>query len=127
MHTDPVADFLTKLRNASRAGHAVLRTRSSNLIKAIADVLVKKHFLESAAEEDAGAVRELTVAFIPDREALNLKRMSKPGQRLYVGHKDIKRVRNGLGIALISTSHGVITDEEARSQKIGGEYICEVY
>lgn len=127
MQTDPISDFITRIRNATSAGHGALTVRSSNVIKALAETLVKKHFIESAVEHSEGPVRELTVNFIPDKGALHLKRISKPGQRIYINHKEVKRVRNGLGIAIISTSRGLLTDQEARAQKVGGEYLCEVY
>ena len=94
----------------------------------MASVLAAKRFIENVEEVAAeGKSKELRITLPADRDPLELKRISKPGQRIYVGFKDIKHVRNGLGVALISTSHGVISDGEAREKKIGGEYLCEVY
>lgn len=127
MFTDPISDFLTRMRNASRARRKELTLRSSRLLKSIADVLVQKRFIEAADVDTTEKRTELKIALRTDREPLELKRMSKPGQRMYVGFEDIKRVRNGLGISIISTSHGVMSGDEARKAKLGGEYLCEVY
>ena len=127
MLTDPIADFLTRVRNASSAGKQDFTVRHSRIIKAIADVLVQKRYIVSAEEEMSGTAKEIRITLRNDREPLELKRVSKPGQRIYVAHDQVKRVRNGFGIGIISTSQGVISDEQARKQKIGGEYICEIY
>lgn len=127
MFTDPISDFLTRMRNASRARRKELKLRSSRLLKSIADVLVQKRFIEAADVETIEKRTELKIVLRTDREPLELKRMSKPGQRMYVGFEDIKRVRNGLGISIISTSQGVMSGDEARKAKLGGEYLCEIY
>lgn len=127
MFTDPIADFLTRIRNASHARRRELTIPYSNMINNIAQVLVRKQFIVSADEVAEGTHRNLKVVLRTDREPLELKRISKPGQRIYVGHKEVKRVRNGHGIAIISTSMGLMPDEEIREKKVGGEYICEVY
>lgn len=127
MFTDPISDFLTRMRNASRARRKELTLRSSRLLKSIADVLVQKRFIEAADVDTTEKRTELKIALRTDREPLELKRMSKPGQRMYVGFEDIKRVRNGLGISIISTSQGVMSGDEARKAKLGGEYLCQVY
>lgn len=129
MLTDPIADFLTRIRNASRARNRELDVKYSNLRKSIATVLREKRFVESFEEvkNDKSETTGLRIVLRIDREPLELKRVSKPGQRIYVGYKDIKRVKNGLGIGLISTSHGILTDAQAREKKVGGEYMCEIY
>jgi small subunit ribosomal protein S8 len=127
MLTDPIADFLTRVRNTSHARGSELTVPSSKIIKAITQVLKNKHFIEDFEEVTTGNYPQLNIVLRVDREPLELKRISKPGQRIYVGYKEIKRVRNGLGIGLISTSRGILTDEEVRKEKLGGEYICEVY
>ena len=127
MLTDPIADFLTRVRNASSARKQDFIVRHSRIIKAIADVLVKKRFIANAEEEISGTAKEIRITLRADREPLELKRVSKPGQRIYVGHDQVKRVRNGFGIGIISTSQGVVSDDQARKEKIGGEYICEIY
>lgn len=127
MLTDPIADFLTRVRNASSARKQDFTVRYSRIIKAIADVLVQKRFIANAEEETSGTAKEIRITLIANREPLELKRVSKPGQRIYLGHDQVRRVRNGFGIGIISTSQGVVSDEQARKQKIGGEYICEIY
>lgn len=124
---DIISNFLTRLRNASHARRRHLTVRSSRMLKSIAEILATKHFIESAEESSNEGKKELSITFRTDREPLNLKRVSKSGQRIYVGYDEIRRIRNGLGIAIISTSHGLMIGEEARQQKLGGEYICEVY
>lgn len=129
MFTDSISDFLTRIRNASRARKLTLNVRSSNLLKAVSQVLMDKKFIENFEEQPSasGKSKNIVITLKTDREPLELKRISKPGQRIYVGYKDIKPVRNGLGIAVISTSHGVMSGGEAFKQKLGGEYICEIY
>ena len=129
MVTDPISDFLTRLRNASRVQKKEMAVPASKIIKAIAKILMEKYFIENFTEYPAvrGKYAYLTIALRTDQPPLQLKQISKPGQRLYIGYKDIKRIRSGLGIALISTSRGVLTGEESRKQKIGGEYLCEIY
>lgn len=127
MLTDPIANFLNQLRNTSHARKRELIVRSSGIIKAMADVLMQKRFIETMEEMKSDKIQELKIVLRKDREPLEVKRVSKPGQRIYVGYQGLKRVRNGLGIALISTSQGVLSNEEARQKKIGGEYLCEVY
>lgn len=128
MLTDPIADLLTRIRNASHARRRSLTVRSSKMKKAIAEVLAAKRFVESV-EEVKGAEKyaDLQISLRTDRDPLELKRISKPGQRIYVGHDEIPRVRNGLGMALISTSHGVMPGDQATKEKLGGEFICKVY
>ncbi len=129
MLTDPIADFLTRVRNASHARSQELTVHRSNMVKAMAETLMRKRFIKGIEEEisEEGKKGGLKISLRTDREPLELKRISKPGQRIYIGFKEIKRVRNGLGVCLISTSQGVMTGEEAREKKLGGEFICEVY
>ena len=129
MLTDPIANFLTRIRNASAARRKELTVRSSNMIKALTQVLLDNKFIEKFEEHpsQSGNIQEITIVLRSDREPLELKRISKPGQRIYIGHKEVRRVRNGLGIAIISTSSGLLSDAQAHKNKIGGEYICEVY
>lgn len=127
MLTDPISDFLTRIRNSSRARQKYCIAKSSQMIKAIAKVLAENHFIESFYCEGEGCVKEIKVALRQDRNPLELKRISKPGQRIYLGQEEIKRVRNGFGIGIYSTSKGILSDKQAREMKIGGEYICEIY
>ena len=114
--TDPIADYLTRLRNAIMAHHRVVEVPASNLKKEITKILFEKGYI-------------LNYKFIETREnAIKcLKRVSTPGLRRYTGYKDMPRVINGLGIAILSTSKGVMTDKEAADLKIGGEVLCYVY
>lgn len=127
MLTDPIADFLTRIRNTSHSRSRELTVRTSKLTTALAHLLATKRFIASAEELNHEKGKMLKITLRTDREPLELKRISKPGQRIYVGYEDIRRVRNGLGAAIISTSHGLMTGDEAKGQKLGGEYICEVY
>lgn len=127
MLTDPIADFLTRLRNASHARKNELTVRSSRMAKAISQILTEKRFIGGFEETKMEKISSLCIKLLTDREPLEVKRISKPGQRIYIGYKNLKRVRNGFGIGIISTPQGVISDEAARQKKIGGEYIAEIY
>ncbi len=129
--TDPVGDMLTRIRNGQRAKKASVTSPASKLRKAILDVLKSEGFIRGYKEVNLRpGINELEIELkYYEGEAVikTLKRVSKPGRRIYSAPKDINRVANGLGISIISTSHGVITDAQARSQNIGGEVLCEVY
>jgi small subunit ribosomal protein S8 len=128
MTTDSISDFLTRIRNASHARRRDFTIQSSRMLKSIAEIFAAKRFIDSVDELPSENNRkELRITLRTDREPLNLKRVSKPGQRIYVGYDKIKRIRNGLGAAIISTSHGLMVGEEAKQQKLGGEYICDIY
>lgn len=127
MITDPISNFLTRLRNASGSRRNRLTVYSSNMLKAITKIMADRGFIEKFEENKNGNIAELTITLSPSRGQLSLKRISKPGQRIYRNQDEIKRVRNGLGIGIFSTSSGVVTDKECREKKIGGEYICEIY
>ena len=130
--TDPIADFLTRLRNAIMAHHRVVEVPASNLKKEITKILFEKGYIVNNMFVDDGAQCTIKVALTYDpatktNAITSLKRVSTPGLRKYVGYKDMPRVINGLGIAILSTSKGVMTDKEASAQKIGGEVLCYVY
>lgn len=130
--TDPIADYLTRLRNAIKAGHRVVEIPASNIKKDITKILFDKGYILNYMFEEDGCKGTIKVALKYDlSNKVNaikcLKRVSRPGLRKYVGYKDMPRVLNGLGIAILSTSHGVMTDKEARELKIGGEVLCYVY
>ena len=130
--TDPIADFLTRMRNAIKAKHRVVEVPASNLKKEITKVLLEKGYILNYKFEDDGCQGSIKIALKYDpMNKVNaikcLKRVSTPGLRKYVGYKDIPRVLNGLGIAILSTSKGVMTDKEARDLKVGGEILCFVY
>ena len=131
MMTDPIADMLARIRNAGMAKHPELAFPASNTKLAIARVLVESGFLEEARIEarEGRATLVLRIRYGDDGQPLvdGLKRISRPGRRVYVGHEAIPRVRNGLGIAVISTSKGILSDRAAREAEIGGEVLCEVW
>ncbi len=122
--TDPIADFLTRIRNAQMAGHAEVVLPYSKEKEQIAKVMVKNDFLKSVKKDTSGKFPALKVK-LPGKE-ITLKRISKPGQRIYIKSGEIRKVENGFGIAIISTSKGIMTGYEARALKIGGEYLCEI-
>ena len=130
--TDPVADFLTRLRNAIMAQHRVVEVPASNLKKEITKILFEKGYILNYKFIEDGPQGSIKVAlkYDPNTKANAikcLKRVSSPGLRKYTGYKDMPRVINGLGIAILSTSKGVMTDKEAAELKIGGEVLCYVY
>lgn len=127
MLTDPIADFLTKIRNAVAGRKDTVEAPYSTLKHEIATLMVKRGFLSEIRIKEEGGKK--TIVAFPNSElgAISVRRVSKPGQRIYVGYKTVKRVKNGLGLGIYSTSKGIISDSEARKQKIGGEYVCEIY
>jgi len=130
--TDPIADYLTRLRNAIMAKHKVVEIPASNLKKEITKILFDKGYVLNYKFIEDGPQGTIKIALKYDAETKtsaiqSLKRVSRPGLRKYTGYKDMKRVINGLGIAIISTSKGVMTDKEAAELKIGGEVLCYVY
>ena len=130
--TDPIADYLTRLRNAVKAKHRIVEIPSSNLKKEMTKVLHEKGYIQSYKFENNSVQGTIKIALkynpIDKQPAIvNLERISKPGLRKYKSSEELPRVLNGLGIAIISTSKGVITDKEAREMHIGGEILCYVY
>ncbi|HPW89935.1 MAG TPA: 30S ribosomal protein S8 [Paludibacteraceae bacterium] len=130
--TDPIADYLTRLRNAIQANHRVVEIPASNLKKEITKVLFDKGYILNYKfiEEGHQGTIKIALKYDPVNKVNAVKkliRVSTPGLRKYVGYKDMPRVLNGLGIAILSTSKGVMTDKEAREQKIGGEVLCYIY
>ncbi len=130
--TDPIADYLTRVRNAIMAKHKVVEIPASNLKKEITKILFDKGYVLNYKFEDEGPQGTIKIAlkYNPETKASaikNLQRVSKPGLRKYTGYKDMPSVINGLGIAIISTSKGVMTDKEASELKVGGEVLCYVY
>jgi len=132
MTTDPIADFLTRVRNAIKAKHRVVEIPASNIKKDITKILFEKGYILNYKFEDEGPQGNIKIALKYHPETKNsaikgIRRASKPGLRQYVGSDKMPRVLNGLGIAIMSTSQGVMTDKEARTKKIGGEVLCFVY
>ncbi|UTW67368.1 30S ribosomal protein S8 [bacterium SCSIO 12643] len=130
--TDPIADYLTRIRNAQKAGHRVVDIPSSGIKREITKILFDKGYILNYKLESDTPGGNIKVALKYDRDTKegaikNLTRISKPGLRRYVGAGELPRVLNGLGIAILSTSKGVITDKEARKLNVGGEYICSIY
>ncbi len=130
--TDPIADYLTRLRNAVKAKHRIVEIPASNLKKEITKVLHDKGYIQSYKFENSNVQGVIKIALkynaVDKQPAIvNLERVSKPGLRKYKSAEELPRVLNGLGIAILSTSKGVITDKEARTMNIGGEVLCYVY
>ncbi len=129
--TDPVADYLARIRNAQMAGHRYTDIPASKLKRAITQILLEKGYVRNYLNIDDGKQGLLRIYLKYDREGVpviqELKRISKPGLRSYVGAADLPRVRNGLGIAILSTSRGVMTDKEARKINVGGEVLATVF
>lgn len=121
--TDPVADMLTRIRNAAALRREEVRVPASTLKQAIADVLAKEGYLGKVGKEQ----RELVLELTGERQLSGLKRISKPGRRVYAKSGKLPRVRGGLGIAVVSTPQGVMTAHEARKRKLGGEILAEVF
>jgi small subunit ribosomal protein S8 len=132
MNTDPIADYLTRVRNAIKANQRVVEIPASNLKKEITKVLFDKGYIANYKFEDNGPQGNIKVALkyhpVTKVSAIrSITRISKPGLRKYSGSATLPRVLNGLGIAILSTSKGIMTDKEARVQNIGGEVLCFVY
>jgi small subunit ribosomal protein S8 len=131
MMTDPIADFLSRVRNALSARHAEVKVPASNTIRSLAKILQEEGFVLAVADSVESRHPELTIQlkYCADRTAAiqGLKRVSRPGQRRYVGVGEIPRVKNGMGIAIISTSSGVMTGNKARHAKVGGELLATVW
>ncbi len=133
MMTDPIADYLTRLRNAISARHRIVEIPASNLKKEITRVLHEKGYIQNFKFEDTqnkqGLIK-VALKYSPETKEsaiLSLERISRPGLRKYVNKDELPRVINGLGVAVLSTSRGVMTDKEARQLKVGGEVLCYVY
>ena len=130
--TDPIADFLTRLRNAIKANHRIVEVPASSIKKEITKVLFDKGYIQNYKFEDSTVQGNIKIALkynptTKQSAIVNIERVSTPGLRQYVKAEEIPRVLNGLGIAVLSTSKGVITDKEARGLNIGGEVLCYVY
>jgi small subunit ribosomal protein S8 len=127
--SDPIADMLTRIRNAQMVGHSEVSMPASRLKTSIAQVLKDEGYIEDFALRDSGVKKELRIGlkYYAGRPVIErLERVSKPGLRVYKGRDDIPRVLNGLGVAILSTSRGVMTDRKARADGVGGEVLCIV-
>lgn len=132
MVTDPIADFLTRIRNAIKANHRIVEIPASNLKKEMTKVLMDKGYIRNFKVEDDNKQGIIKIALKYNAQTkqpaiTQLKRISKPGLRKYTSSENLPRVLNGLGIAILSTSKGVITDKEARKEHVGGEVLCHIY
>lgn len=132
MYSDPIADYLTRIRNGINANHRVVEIPASNLKKEMTKVLFDKGYIQNFKFEDDGVQGSIKIALkynpVTKKSAITkLERISTPGLRKYVKGDTLPRVLNGLGVAILSTSHGVITDKEARKDNVGGEVLCYVY
>ena len=132
MPTDPISDYLTRVRNAIMARHKVVEIPASNIKKEITKILFDKGYILSYKfeEDDKQGIIKIALKYHPETKApaiKKLQRVSRPGLRKYANVSELPRVLNGLGIAILSTSQGVITDKEARKQKLGGEVLCYVH
>ncbi len=132
MVTDPIADFLTRIRNAQMARHRIVEIPASNVKKRITKILYEKGYILKYKFEDDTKQGLIKIALKYDAQTKDpaiksLERISRPGLRQYAKPADIRRVQNGLGIAIVSTSKGVMTDKEARTQNVGGEVMCNIY
>ena len=129
--TDPIADMLTRIRNAGSAKHETVEIPASKMKKAIAEILLDEGYIKSfqIIEDGTQGVIRITLKYLPGKEKAiqGLKRVSKPGLRVYAGADELPRVLKGLGIAIISTSKGVMTDKQARANHVGGEILAFVW
>lgn len=132
MVTDPIADFLTRIRNAQMANHRIVEIPASNLKKRMTEILYEKGYILKYKFEDDNKQGLIKIALKYDVNTkqpaiTSLERISRPGLRQYAKPADFKRVMNGPGIAIVSTSKGVMTDKEAKAQNVGGEILCHIY
>jgi small subunit ribosomal protein S8 len=130
--TDPIADYLTRIRNAQQARHRVVSIPNSKLKQKITEILYEQGYILKYNFEGEGktAVINIAIKYNPETKEpviRELGRLSRPGLRRFSSSEDLPRIINGLGVAIISTSHGLMTDKEARKQKLGGECLCYVY
>lgn len=132
MVTDPIADFLTRVRNAQMAGHRIVEIPASNLKKRITEILYDQGYILKYKFEDDSKQGVIKIALKYDAQTRqpaiqSLERVSRPGLRQYSKPADFTRVKNGLGIAIVSTSKGVMTDKQAKASNVGGEVLCYIY
>ncbi len=132
MITDPIADFLTRVRNAQMAGHRIVEIPASNLKKRMTEILYNQGYILKYKFEEDNKQGVIKIALKYDAATKEpaiktLERVSRPGLRQYASPSEFKRVKNGLGVAILSTSKGVMTDKDAKSQNVGGEVLCYIY
>lgn len=132
MYTDPIADYLTRVRNAVKANHRVVEIPASNLKKEITKILFDQGYILSYKFDDSSVQGSIKIALKYNKDTKEsvikkIQRISKPGLRKYAGANEMPRILNGLGIAIVSTSHGVMTGKQAERENVGGEILCYVY
>jgi small subunit ribosomal protein S8 len=132
MYTDPIADYLTRIRNAVKANHRVVEIPASNLKKEITKILFDQGYILSYKFDDSTVQGTIKIALKYNKETKEpvikkIQRISKPGLRKYASANEMPRILNGLGIAIVSTSHGVLTGKQAHKENVGGELLCYVY
>ncbi len=131
MLTDPIADMLTRIRNAQMAEHRQVKIPASKLKLQIAEILKQEGYINDyhVEKDNVQGTIVIELRYLPGGEKAiqGLKRISKPGRRIYMGYRELPKVRNGLGIAIISTSKGLMTDYQAKKEKVGGEVLCYVW
>lgn len=131
MVTDPIGDLLTRLKNGSQRRHETITVPASKLKRAILEILKKEGYVDGVEDGtlDGHPVLTVQLRYVGEGQPMitGLQRISKPGRRVYVGSKEIDRVRNGIGMSILSTSKGIMTDQESRRSKLGGEVLCSVW
>ena len=132
MYTDPIADYLTRVRNAVKANHRVVEIPASNLKKEITKILFDQGYILSYKFDDSSVQGTIKIALKYNKDTKEsvikkIQRISKPGLRKYAGSNEMPRILNGLGVAIVSTSHGVMTGKQAQRENVGGEVLCYVY
>ena len=124
--TDPIGDLLTRMRNAQAANHTTCSAPHSRLKKQLCDILKAEGWIADVQVEGEAPKQHLVIAFVEGKPRLTLARVSKPGRRAYKGYEDLKPVLRGFGMAVLTTSEGLLTDKEARKRKLGGGVICTI-
>jgi small subunit ribosomal protein S8 len=127
MFTDPISDLLTRMRNAVGARHTNTKIPYSLLKESILKILKEKGYIRGMEVIREGKYPELVVEFNENSDRMTMRKISKPGQRIYRKYEQLRRVNNGYGMSIVSTSKGIMTGDEARKQKLGGELLCEIY
>ncbi|MDY3052736.1 MAG: 30S ribosomal protein S8 [Ndongobacter sp.] len=130
MMTDPIADMLTRIRNGNMKKHESVEVPASNMKKNLAQILLDEGYIKgyNVAEDDKQGIITIDLKYVGDEKSISgIKRISKPGRRVYVRSGEVPYVLGGLGIAILSTSHGVMTDKQARKEGVGGEVVCYVW
>lgn len=131
MVTDPIADLLIRLKNGSQRRHETITVPASKLKRSILQILKNEGYVEGVEDgtQEGHPVLKVQLRYVEEGQSMitGLQRISKPGRRVYVGSKDIERVRNGIGMSILSTSKGIMTDQESRRNKLGGEVLCSVW